>query len=76
MLGGTRASLSASPESSPYRLSLENFNLGGKYLIFDQVATGANSQIYYGLHEKTKQEKAFKFYNFKELEDKKGFKAK
>ena len=48
-----------------HTLRLENFKLGGKYLIFDLIAFGKNSVIYYGIEEKTKLERVFKFYNLK-----------
>lgn len=32
-----------------HTLRLENFKLGNKYLIFDLIAVGKNSAIYYGI---------------------------
>jgi hypothetical protein len=48
-----------------HSLRLNNFRLGRKYLIFDLLAAGKNSAVYYGVDERTKEERAFKFYNLK-----------
>ena len=45
-------------------------------MIFDKITKGKHSTIYYGVHKATKKERAFKFYNFKEIEERKGFKEK
>ena len=59
-----------------HTLRLENFRLGEKYLIFDLIGVGKHSAVYYGIDEQSKEERAFKFYNLKELESVKSFKEK
>lgn len=50
--------------------------LGDKYLIFDMIAVGSHSIIYYGIEEATRLERVFKCYNLKEIENTKTFQEK
>lgn len=55
---------------------LENFKIGGKYLIFEPVARGRHSVVYNGVEESSMEERALKFYNFREIEEFEGFRYK
>lgn len=54
----------------------QNTRLADKYLIFDLLALGKHSTIYYGIEEVTGKERVFKVYNLRELENTLGFKQK
>jgi hypothetical protein len=55
---------------------LENFKIGGKYLIFEPIGRGSHSVVYYGAQENSMEERAIKFYNFREIEEFEGFRNK
>jgi serine/threonine protein kinase len=57
-------------------ICLENTRLGEKYLIFDLLAAGRCSTLYYGIEESSRAERVFKFYNLRELENCRSFKEK
>jgi hypothetical protein len=52
-------------------LELSNSIVGNKYIIKHKIGRGSHSTIYYGLERESRQERAFKYYNFKHLLKKK-----